>query len=82
MEILDTRIADVVTVGQLLAAAAILVVLTVVVRLLKGGPAVEDAHRARMQCASCGWSGLVSRHKSRCASCGGTVLTPLPPGRR
>ena len=81
MEILDTRIADLVTVGQLLAAAGVLVAVAVLVRLLKGGGTVQDSHRVRMQCASCGWSGMVSKHKSRCASCGGTVLTPVRPGR-
>lgn len=77
MEILDTRIADLVTVGQLLAGAAILIVLGVVLRLFKGSTQAVDPHRVRVQCASCGWTGQVSKHKSRCASCGGTVLTPV-----
>ena len=77
MEILQTPIAGSFTVLQAMGVAVALVALVFVLKLVGGmlKPAQTDAHRARMQCAACGWTGTVSKHKSRCASCGGTVLT-------
>lgn len=80
MEILSQKIAGSVTVAQAIGIAVGVIVLVVLVKALtKKGPA-EDNLRARMTCASCGWTGMVSKHKSRCSSCGSTTLTAAGPG--
>jgi hypothetical protein len=40
-------------------------------------PKPADNLRQKMQCGVCGWTGIVSKHKSRCAQCGGTTLTTV-----
>lgn len=84
MELLAQKIAGTsVTVGQAIGIGVGLLVLFVLAKtLLKKAP-VEDTLRTRMTCGVCGWTGMVSKHKSRCSSCGGTTLTPAgPPSRR
>lgn len=80
MEILSQKIAGSVTVAQAIGIAVGVLVLFVLLKaVLKKAPA-EDTLRARMTCGVCGWTGMVSKHKSRCSSCGGTTLTPAAPG--
>lgn len=76
MEILQTKLAGSVTVLQALGIAVFLVVGYVALKVLTKKPPAQDTLRARMTCGACGWTGTVSKHKSRCSSCGGTALTP------
>ena len=74
---------DSATLYRVIGAAAVLAVVFVVFRLVRSGAKQPGAHHSRMECGTCGWTGTVSKHKSRCARCGGTVLTPVSPaGRR
>lgn len=80
MELLQQKIAGGFTVLQVAGLAAALLVGYLVLRaVLKKAPA-QDTLRARMTCGVCGWTGMVSKHKSRCSQCGGTTLTPAPTG--
>ena len=76
MEILQTKLAGGVTVLQALGIAVFVIVAFVALKALTKKPAAQDTLRARMTCSACGWTGMVSKHKSRCSSCGGTALTP------
>lgn len=75
MEILQTKLAGSVTVLQAIGIAVALLLGYVAVKALTKKPPVQDALRAKMTCGVCGWTGMVSKHKSRCSSCGGTTLT-------
>lgn len=80
MELLQQKVAGGFTVLQIGALAAALVVGYLVIRAVTKKPPAGDSLRARMTCGVCGWTGMVSKHKSRCSQCGGTVLTPAAPG--
>ena len=78
MDFLQLQVGGVLTVGQGLALGSVLLLLYFGFRLVSSMfvPKPSSTLHAKMQCASCGWKGTVSKHKSRCAQCGGTVLTP------
>lgn len=80
MEILSQKIAGSVTVAQAIGIAIGVIVLFVVAKAVLEKAPAQDTLRSRMTCGVCGWTGMVSKHKSRCSSCGGTTLTPAAPG--
>lgn len=63
---------------QLVGIAVGVVVLFVLARVVKGlmGPPEPDKFQARMRCTSCGWTGVVPKHKPACRRCGSTGLGP------
>ena len=82
MDILQTKLAGSVTVAHAIGIAVVLVILFVVLKALTKKPPAQDTLRARMTCGVCGWTGMVSKHKSRCSSCGSTTVLPAAPDPR
>lgn len=77
MDVLQTRIGSFTLLQILLLAGGALVLLAIVRSVassLRG--TAPGPHQARRRCASCGWTGTVSKHKPRCGTCGSTSLEP------
>ena len=76
MEILQSELAGGVTVMQVLGVVAALVVGYFALKAITKKPPPADNLRQRMACSACGWSGMLSKHKSRCAQCGSNTVLP------
>lgn len=72
-ELLNLRIADVVTVRAIVALLVVVAALRFLWRLLRP-PAAEAAHFVPLACGTCGWRGKTSTYARKCPKCGGPLF--------